>query len=95
MICNALVKTNFDYCCPLRDNCGGCYKDKLQRLQSRASTGSAVEIRSDDVLIMLRWESLDHIRNYIKSIYVYKIINDLAAPFKTIISLSVYTARTE
>ena len=29
---------------------------------------------------MLGWESLDQRRDYIKSIYMYKIKNDLAAP---------------
>ena len=33
-------------------------------------------IRSVDVLNMLGWESLDQKRNYTKSIFMYKIIND-------------------
>ena len=74
------MKPYFDYCSPLRDNCGGCHKFKLQRQQNRASTGSTFDIRSDYVLIMLHLESVDQIRNYIKSIHMYKIINDLAAP---------------
>jgi hypothetical protein len=57
--------------------------EKLQRLQNRAArviTGSTFHIRSVDVLNMLGWESLDQRRNYTKSIYMYKITNDHAAP---------------
>ena len=81
LIYNALA--HFDYCSPLWDKCGGGLKDKLQSLQNRAArviTGSTFDIRSDDVRNILGWESLDQRRDYIKSIYMYKIINDLAAP---------------
>ena len=84
LIYNALVQPYFDYCSPLWDNCGsGLRAEKLQRLQNRAArviTGSTFDIRSVDVLNMLGWESLDQRRNYTKSIYMYKIINDHAAP---------------
>ena len=73
----------FDYCSPLWDNCGSGLREKLQRLQNRAArvlTGSTLDIRSVDALNMLGWESLDQRRNYTKSIYMYKIINDHAAP---------------
>ena len=61
----------------------GTIVEVLQRLQNRAAgviTGSTFDIRSDDVRNMLGWESLDQRRDYIKSIYTYKMINDLAAP---------------
>jgi hypothetical protein len=67
----------------LWDNCGSGLREKLQRLQNRAAiviTGSTFDIRSVDVLNMLGWESLDQRRNYTKSMYMYKIINDHAAP---------------
>jgi hypothetical protein len=83
LIYNALVQPYFDYCSPLWDNCGSGLREKLQRLQNRAArviTGSTFDIRSVDVLNMLGWESLDQRRNYTKSIYMYKIINDHAAP---------------
>jgi hypothetical protein len=79
LIYNALVQPYFDYCSPLWDNCGSGLREKLQRLQNRAArviTGSTFDIRSVDALNMLGWESLDQRRNYTKSIYMYKIIND-------------------
>ena len=82
LIYNALVQPYFDYCSTLWDNCGGGRKNKLQRLQNRAArviTESTFDIRSVDVRNMLGWESLDQRRDYIKSIYMYKIINDLVA----------------
>ena len=83
LIYNALVQPYFDYCSPLWDNCESGLREKLQRLQNRAArviTGFTFDIRSVDVLNMLGWESLDQRRNYTKSIYMYKIINDHAAP---------------
>jgi hypothetical protein len=44
------------------------------------NAGSTFDTWSVDVLNMLGWESLDQRRNYTKSIYMYKIINDHAAP---------------
>jgi hypothetical protein len=55
----------------------------IQRLQKRAArviTGSTFDIRFVDVLNMFGWESLDQRRNYTKFSYMYKIINDHAAP---------------
>jgi hypothetical protein len=83
LIYNALVQPYFDYCSLLWDNCGSGLREKLQRLQNRAArviTGSTFDIRSVDMLNMLGWESLDQRGNYTKSIYMYKIINDHAAP---------------
>ena len=42
--------------------------------------GSTYDIRSIDVLDQLGWETLEQKRNYTKSMLMYKIINDHAAP---------------
>ena len=44
--------------------------------------GSTFDVRSNDVLNMLGCESLDQRRNYIKSIYMYIIINEQLANLK-------------
>jgi hypothetical protein len=65
LIYNALVQSYFDYFSPFWDTCGSGLREKLQRLQNRATrviTGSAFDIRSIDVLNMLGWN------NYTKSI---------------------------
>ena len=79
----ALVQPYFNYCSPLWDNCGIALKDKLQKFQNRAArviTGSTYDIRSIDVLDQLGWETLEQKRNYTKSMLMYKIVNDHAAP---------------
>ena len=61
-------------------------KDKLQKFQNRAArviTGSTYDLRSIDVLNHLGWETLEQKRNYTKSMLMYKIINDHAAPHPT------------
>ena len=78
----ALVQPYFNYCSPLWDNCGIGFKDKLQKFQNRTArviTGSTYDIRSIDVLDQLGWET-EQKRNYTKSMLMYKIINDHAAP---------------
>ena len=83
LIYEALVQPYFNYCSPLWDNCGIGLKDKLQKFQSRAArviTGSTYDIRSIDVLNTLGWKTLDQKRNYSKSMFMHKIINDHAAP---------------
>ena len=83
LIYEALVQPYFNYCSPLWDNCGIGLKDKLQKFQNRAArviTGSTYDIRSIDVLNTLGWKTLDQKRNYTKSMFMYKIINDHAAP---------------
>ena len=80
---NANVQPYFDYCCPLCDNCGKVLKEKLQKYQSRATrviTGATLDIRTADVFLTLGWENLDTRRDDLKSISIYKILNNLATP---------------
>ena len=80
---NAIVQPYFDYCCPLWDNCGKVLKEKLQKYQSRAArviTGATFDIRTADVFLTLGWENLDTRRDYLKSIFIYKILNNLTTP---------------
>ena len=83
VIYNALVQPYFDYCSPLWDNCGIGLKEKLQKYQNRAArilTGATYDIRTADVFEALAWETLEKRRDYLKSIFMYKILNNLAAP---------------
>ena len=80
---NALIQPYFDYCCQLWDNCGIVLKEKLQKCQSRTArviTGASYDIRSVDILATLGWQTLDNRRKYLKSIFIYKILNDETAP---------------
>ena len=79
----ALVQPYFNYRSLLWDTCGTGLKDKLQKFQNRAARviiGSTYDIRSIDVLDQLGWETLEQKRNYTKSMLMYKISNDHAAP---------------
>ena len=55
---DSLVQPYFDYCSPLRDNCGKLLKDKLQRFQSRAArviTSASYDARSASLIEALSW----------------------------------------
>ena len=83
MIYNALIQPYFDYCSPLWDICGKHLLDKLQKFQNRAAriiAGLSYEINSADVLESLGWETLESRRQRMKSVFLYKIINDYTAP---------------
>ena len=83
MLYNAIVQPYFDYCSPLWDNCGIGMKNRLQKYQNRAArviTGANYDVRSADLLKNLRWEPLEVRRNYLKAIFMYKIINGHTAP---------------
>ena len=74
----------FDYCSPLWDTCGKTLKDKLQRVQSRAArviTGTNYDTRSVDILAKLEWKTLQARRKQMKSILIYKILNEQSAPY--------------
>lgn len=83
MIYNALIQPYFDYCSPLWGNCNAFLKGKLQKFQNRAAriiAGATYEIGSADVLASLGWVNLEERRSRIKSILMYKILNDYTAP---------------
>ncbi len=83
MLYNAIIQPYFDYCSPLWDNCGIGLKDKLQKFQNRAArviTGATYDIRSSDILENLNWKPLEERRNYLKSTFIYKILNGHTAP---------------
>ena len=83
IIYKALVQPHFDYCSTLWGNCGKSLQDKLQKLQSRAArviTGETYDIRSTYILNSLSWETLDNRRKKSKAVFMYKVLNDHAAP---------------
>ena len=53
-----------------------CYYSRA----ARVITGASYDIRSVDVLATLGWQTLDNRRKYLKSIFIYKILNDETAP---------------
>ena len=58
-------------------------KNRLQKFQNRTArviTGANYHVRSADSLKNLRWEPLEVRRNYLKAIFMYKIINGHTAP---------------
>ena len=82
----ALVQPYFDYCSPLWENCGTLLKGKLKKFQSRPTSviaGATYDIRSADVLETLSSENLSARRLYIKSVFMYKILNNYTAPTLT------------
>ena len=83
LIYNVIVQPYFDYCSPLLDNCGIRLKDRLQKFQNRAArviSGATYDIRSVDLLESLGWKHLELRRNYLKSVFIYKILNNHTAP---------------
>ena len=82
-IYKAMIQPYFDYCSPLWGNCSAYLKEKLQRFQNRARriiSGANYEINSADVLESLGWQTLEERRIRNKSILMYKILNNRAAP---------------
>ena len=82
-IYKALVQPYFNYCSTLWGNCGKLLQDKLQRFQSRAArviTGASYDERSHDILNTQSWETLDNRINKSKAVFMYKVLNDHAAP---------------
>ena len=82
-IYNAMIQPYFDYCSPLWGNCSAYLKEKLQRFQNRAGriiSGANYEINSADVLESLGWQTLEERRKRNKSILMYRILNNRAAP---------------
>ena len=71
----------FDYCSPLWDTCDKTLRNKLQILQNRAArvimgTRYDDRIRSSDLLQSLEWDTL-HVRwAKLKSVLLYKILNE-------------------
>ena len=83
MLYNALIQPYFDYCSALWDTCGKVYKDKLQKLQNRAGRviiGARFDVSSANVLEDLQWSTLDVRRDRLKSVFMYKILNEQSAP---------------
>ena len=82
-IYNALIQPYFDYCSPLWGVCNKTLRDSSQRFQNRAAriiAGVSYESRSADVLRSLDWENLETRWYSAKATFLYKVLNDSAAP---------------
>ncbi len=72
-----------DYCSHLWGTCNKTLREKLQKFQNQAAriiTGASYEIRSADVLRSLDWENLETRWYLSKATFVYKVLNNSAAP---------------
>ncbi len=83
LIYNAIVQPYFDYCSSLWDNCGIGLKDRLQKFQNRAAriiSGATYDVQSVDLLEILGWKHVELRPNYLKSVFMYKILNNHTVP---------------
>ena len=67
----------------LYDSLWKVHKDKLQVLQNRAArviTGARFDVNSANVLEDLQWSTLDVRCHRLKSVLMYKILNEQSAP---------------
>ena len=77
----SLIQPYFHYCSPLWDTCDKTLRNKLQILQNRAvrviiGTRCDNKIRSSDLLQSLGWDTL-HVRwAKLKSVLLYKVLNE-------------------
>ncbi len=53
---------------------------EFQFRAARVITGASHDVRSTDILTTLSWETLDNRRKKSKAVYMYKVLNDHAAP---------------
>jgi hypothetical protein len=63
----------------LSNNYGIGLKDRLQKFQNRAArviSGATYDVRSVDLLESLDWKHLELRRNYLKSVFMYKVLNN-------------------
>ena len=79
----SLVQPYFDYCSLVWGNCNQTCKDKLQKLNNRAArviTGDTCEVRSSEILLKLKWETLDKRREEQMICLVKKALNHMCPP---------------
>ena len=79
----SLVQPYFDYCSLVWGNCTQTCKDKLQKLNNRAArviTGDTYEVRSSEILLKLKWETLDKRREEQMICLVNKALNHMCSP---------------
>ena len=82
-IYNALIQPYFDYCSPLWGVCNKTLRNSLQRSQNRAAriiASVSYKSRSADVLRSLDWKNLETRWYSAKATFLYKVLNDSAAP---------------
>jgi hypothetical protein len=84
LIYNAIAQPYFDYCNPLWDNCGIGLKDRLQKFKNRAARviSGATYTMFGRLIYSKVWvgNTLELRRNYLKSVFMYKVLNNHTAP---------------
>ena len=80
-VCNALIRSHFDYCSEVWDTLENCLSNRLQKLQNRAARvalGMSNDIPGSEALDMLGWEPLETRRAKTKALHMYKVLNGFA-----------------
>ena len=83
----SLVQPYFDYCSLVWGNCNQTCKDKVQKLHNRAArviTGNTYDVRSSEILLKLRCETLDKRREKQMIDIVNKALNHMCPPAITL-----------
>ena len=89
MVYNAIVLPHLEYCNVVWGNCGISIANRLQIIQNRAARiicGAPWDTSSTFVLDQLNWKPLSNRHQYNVSIWIYKILNNLAPPYLSAIS---------
>ena len=84
MVYNAIVFSHLEYCNVVWGNCGISIENRLQIIQNRAARIICVapwDTSSATVLEQLNWKPLSHRHQYNTSIWIYKMLNNLAPPY--------------
>ena len=82
-IYQSLVQPYFDYYSLVCGNCNQTCKDKLQKLHNRAPrviTADTYDVRWSEILLKLRWETLDKRREEQMIDMVNKALNHMCPP---------------
>ena len=89
MTYNAIVLPQLEYCNVVWGNCGMSMAKRLQIIQNRAARiicGAPWDTSSAIVLDQLDWKPLSHRLQHNTSIWIYKILNNLAPLYLLTIS---------
>ena len=80
---NTIILPCIDYSCTVWGNCSRQNKELLLRLQKRAariitSNYDYENVRGDDLIKLMKWQSFDERRNYFLAVLMYKSVHGIA-----------------